>query len=80
MELPGTSSNDFGNGSSSKESLDEWRAIRIEQDEAFEESLENDKEKVFIVQLQFTNFTLTRNVQIAPFSPVICVGKGQISS
>ena len=50
-DLPGSSSHDCDNRNSSQESLDEWRAIRNEQDKAYEESLEADKEKVHILLL-----------------------------
>lgn len=57
LDLPGSTSLDGGNGNSSQESLEEWRAIRKEQDEAYEESLEADKEKVCILTCETSQLT-----------------------
>ena len=42
-----------GSSTSQQESLIEWRAIRMEQDKAYEESLQADKRKVSRVECQY---------------------------
>lgn len=53
LDLPGSTSHDCGSGNSSQETLEEWRVIRKEQDKAYEESLEVDKEKVIAISILF---------------------------
>ena len=83
-DLPGSNSHDCGNGNLSQESLDEWRAIRNEQDKAYEESLEADKEKVHIyinvgmaltrpLSLNKCNGSeLLNTAAISPFTNITC--------
>ena len=47
-----------------QESLKEWQKIRDEQDQAYEESLAIDREKVILVQLKTTSMIFVLNVQV----------------
>ena len=50
--------------SPSQETLAEWRAIRMEQDNAYEESLEADKRKVGILDRQHNAAEITHIMHI----------------